>query len=239
MKPVFALLVCCFAILQLSGQDWEAPTISFPDRQDSSLWDKEMLAMDTHMLGEERAPDWDNFPLTVMAFPVIEYEYGATGTGEFFMEEAGKKLSFAYYLVGKEDYNQADFKGEETHYSFFNFVLLTDTLETEEYGLVSDLATSRNHPDYVGEGRIRTKGLPVDYVCFHRPDGTSYALVGTRLFDLSKGETVIGCLQKDGSIHFLQLETPRLFMSEIKSYLTWMVRQAPVKAFLDQPGNVE
>ncbi|MEO0897984.1 MAG: hypothetical protein AAFY71_16365 [Bacteroidota bacterium] len=216
----------------------ELPLISEPAALDSASWNWKMFESDKKNMVTERDPYWDFFPMNVLAFPVVDYKYGSAGTGSYFFEK-DHKVSLSYFLIGKHDFNKEEFEEGETHYAFFNLVLLTDTLEPENYELVYNYVTSRNYPDYVGIGRTKTLHRNVDYVCFFRPDGSSYAIVGSKLFDLRKGETVVAALQKDGTFRFMQLDTPKLFMKEIQPYFKQMLEEQPIKPFFELPGNIK
>lgn len=214
-----------------------SPEIVQPGRLDSSKLDWGFLEGDVKVMAGESRSEWKEFPLEILPFPVVTYKYGATGAGDFFIEEPFK-ITATFFLIGKHTYNWDEFKESETHRAFFNLLVLTDTIDTLDYSVVNSYVTSRNHPDYVGEGRIITKHLNVDYVTFHRPDHTSYAIIGTKLFDLQLGQTIIVAPQKDGSVRFLQLDTQRLLLNEVEPFMNALIKKDPVKGFLSADGNI-
>lgn len=222
---------------QKTGVDaWVNPAIANPEQLDASSWNLKFLENDIKTFKKSKNPDGfplTSFPLEVLPFPVVDYGFGSSGAGEFVIESPFK-LSVSYFLVGKHDYNQEEFGPKETHVSFCNLIILSDTLDTENYGLIHNYVTSRNHPDYVGEGSVHLKNQNIDYVCFHKADHTSYAIIGTKLFNLEKGQTIIVAPYVDGSVRFLQVKTPRLTHLELTPYIKRLVQESPVVDFLQK-----
>lgn len=241
---IFALFVLVHFNLLLPAQEkgaetnWDIPNIAFEERHDTASWNKKFLSVDLKYFGEGASESdsyriEDDFPIQVLPFPVVDYKHGASGAGEFFIE--GKyPISVSYFLIGKHGYNKHEFQDGVSHYSFFNLVVLTDTLDPKDYSLVDNYVTSRNHPDYVGQGRIKTKKVKIDYVCFHRPDHTAYAIVGTKLFNLSDGQTIIAVVKEDSSVHFMQLKTPQLPHARVEPYINRLVKNQPVVDFFEK-----
>ncbi|MEM7037389.1 MAG: hypothetical protein AAF570_10445 [Bacteroidota bacterium] len=215
-----------------------APEISFPGLQDTGRWSQPKLRADTKYFASDHDYDRTHLPMEILPFPVIEYDFGATGTGTFFIDKPFR-LTAAYFLIGKHDYNATEFQSGETHFSFCNLLVLTDTLDKENYDLAETYVTSRNHPDYVGQGRIRLKHQNIDFVAFHRHDHSAYLIVGTRLFDLRQGQTILIAPQKDRSVRFLQLRTPRLTSTQLESYFQNLPAHEIVQDFFAAPGNIE
>jgi len=200
------------------------PEIVNEEQLDTTTWNTSFLKNDITYFGGDSSEFEEDFPLRILPFPVVDYKFGATGAGEFFIDEQ-YKLSISYFLIGKHDYNKNEFEDGVTHHTFFNLIVLTDTLDPEEYTLVDNYVTSRNHPDYVGQGTIQTKNINLDYVCFHRPDHTSYAIIGTKIFDLSEGHTIVAVVKEDTSVHFMQLDTPKIPINQVEPYITQLVKQ--------------
>lgn len=222
----------------LNGLDWNSPEIVNPEQLNPSLWNHQFLESDIKHFGGTSNEFENDFPIRVLPFPVVDYQFGASGAGEFFINDQ-HQLSISYFLIGKHDYNKHEFKEEETHYSFFNLIILTDTLDEKNYSLVNNYITSRNHPDYVGEGRTKTKKINIDYVCFHRPDHSSYAIIGSKLFNLKDGQTVIAVVKENTAVHFMQLKTPRLTHDKVRAYISTLAKEKFVLDFLNAEGNVK
>jgi hypothetical protein len=63
---------------------------------------------------------------------------------------------------------------------------------------------SRNHPDYIGQGRMMAFEKQIDYMAFLTHTGQSYAIVNVRLFNLNLGKKIVITPQPDGSLRSRQ-----------------------------------
>lgn len=232
------LLLCLFLGITHTSQA-QSPTLDLthPGRLDTATWNHKFLAMDKNIFGGKNRKEWERLPQEILPFPVIDYGHGATGCGELFLTEPFK-MTCSYFLIGKHDYNQAEFPPGQTHRIFFNLLVLSDTLDTLNFTVVENYVTSRNHPDYVGEGQIKTRNMNIEYVTVHRPDQTAFAVVGTKFFDLQLGNTIVVAPQQDGSVRFMQLKHSAVYLKEVEGFLTQAVRTEPIKSFLSAPGNI-
>lgn len=100
-------------------------------------------------------------------------------------------------------------------------------------------ASSRNHPDYIGQGSINTKENRIDFISFLTADRNNYAIVNLRLFDLNQGRIVRIAPQKDGSFRSMQRDAPVLSAEEVERYLIEeLLNESKVNTFFTNDGNI-
>ena len=149
-----------------------------------------------------------NIPLTIGAFPVNEYP-GSGGIIDIEVNISGKKLIGGSFSIGKSFESLKQIKFNNSHEIFCNIVILSDFYDGENYTHSSNLISSRNHPNYLGVGTVKTKFQNIDYVTFIEiQEGimNSYAIISGKLFNLSNGNTIIVIPQKDYSLRFKQIK---------------------------------
>lgn len=196
-------------------------------QQDSSQWDPTLLKRDIKDLGKLRVP------MQQGAFPVAAYD--SPGTGVWFSQLGigSRELIGRHLLLGKGEMNEKKLAAAELEDEIVFSIFVLSGKEKES------LATSRNHPLYLAEGRIKTAAGPVEWMAIHRPDGQSMAIVNTRVFDLRFGQTILVAPQQDKSLRFLQLEAPLFSRKTLPTYLRELQQMEQVKNFLQQAGNID
>ncbi|MEN2284474.1 hypothetical protein AAGF08_20180, partial [Algoriphagus sp. SE2] len=114
---------------------------------------------------------------------------------------------FSSFIVNDSPYYEA-LNGKDK--VFFTLITVTDTVDLEGYSTHRLQVVSRNHPDYIGQGYIKTTQNPIDFMAFITPEGNDYAIVNMRLFHLNYGNIIIIAPQKDGTLRSLQLKEKEL-----------------------------
>jgi len=105
--------------------------------------------------------------------------------------------------------------------------------------LNQSIAISRNHPDYLGQGFIKTKNSRIDFLAFQTAESNNYAIINTRIFDLGLGKTVLIAPQKDRTLRSLQILRPPTSSDLIKVYTEEKsLKDKRVMAFLQKDGNI-
>lgn len=196
------------------------------NRNDSAAWDNQMFSNDKQLIGIGELG-----PFELGVFPVPKYELlGADSfkglgnkSGDF--QIGDKTIIMNSFFVGKNELNKARLN-DRTDDLFFQILVLTDTLDTENYNLNKSIAISRNHPDYLGQGFVKTKTQTIDYVAFTTVENTAYAIVNTRLFDLNFGKTILIAPQTDGTLKSLQIKSPDLTSNSVMEY-TFTLKNKP------------
>jgi hypothetical protein len=122
---------------------------------------------------------------------------------------------------------------------FFTLITVTDTLDANGYAVGTGQISSRNHPDYIGQGYFQTKTGKVDFTAFTTPEGEEYAIVNMRLFHLKYGNVILVAPHKDGTFRSLQLNE-----SEVSSeahydrFKDQILKRADVVEFFSESGVI-
>lgn len=207
---------------------FEAARLHHKKQFDPQQWDEKLLSVDI-----KGNPFTIHLTMEEARFPVAPYA-GSAGAIDYLFSFGDRILKGGAFAIGKNAYNQSTFKAGDDHQVFFNILVLTDLEDEEEYNLI----LSRNHPHYLGQGKVLTTKSPVEYMCFITADQNSYAIVNSRIFDARLGRTILVAPQKDGSIRFLQLDYPYLGYIKARSYMGELLKRANVQAFFKQEGNI-
>lgn len=215
------------------------------DRADSTVWDFNMLSTDLLSV----SADFGGVPMKSGAFPVPKYDLlgGDTFHGLGFYNNfrpfgaEGKHLIYSTSMLRRNKLNSPYLPKDKPDEVFFMIVASSDAaIDTIGCSHCVNSITSRNHPHYVGQGRIKTKRTDVDYMAFLTADRNEYALVNMRLFDLRQGRLILIAPQKDGSLRSMQIDPGRIFsQSEIEAVADSVLRQAPVLTFFMHQAQSE
>lgn len=208
------------------------------NRKDSTTWDQEKLKNDKQFIGIG-----DFGPFELGAFPVPNYNL--IGEGSFkglatLYEELkwkNKNIIMNGFSVGKNQLNKDRLKNSKDEV-FFQILVLTDTIDTINYKLNQSIVISRNHPDYLGQGFIKTKNNRIDYLAFQTAENNAYAIVNTRLFDLNYGKTILIAPQKDKSLKSLQIKSTPMTTDSIKSHTQKLLLDKEIIEFLKKKENI-
>ena len=210
----------------------------YKNRNDSLTWDMETFYGDLSTISESIID-----PINFGAFPNPDYNllgensFKGLGAGGTNKKIGDKTIQYTTFYVKKNDLNKADL-GERKNDVFFNIIMLTDTLDTENHNLNSGVAISRNHPNYIGQGSLITKNNKIDFVAFETIDNHGYAIVNMRLFNLKFGNTILIAPQKDRSLRSLQLNIPNGEVEEIDSKIEDLLKKDIVYSFFTKSSNI-
>lgn len=215
----------------------------FSDRQDPSKWDMDLFT------GDLEGTNDDRLPIRYGVFPVPRYDligkgsfrgvasFAYTGAGKYVLRVGEKTILYNAFAVGTSDVNR-EFVGDVFDDVFFQILVLTDFIDTDNYTHFGGLVSSRNHPHYVGEGFFKTKNNTIDYIAFINADHEAHAIVNMRYFDLALGKTILIAPQKDGSLRSMQIKSPPMSTEEIEAYTDQLVQRADVIEFFTDDGNI-
>lgn len=214
------------------------------NRDDSTTWDTEMFNND-----RLNSADFD-LPFTVGVFPTPKYDllvdksfngvgnFGLSGGEGNELKIEDKTILFNSFYAGKNAFNQAYLDDNKPNEIFFHIVVLTDLIDTLDYTHLMSGVVSRNHPDYIGQGFYKTKESRIDYAAFITADRNAYAIVNMRLFDLTKGKTILIAPQKDKSFRSMQIDSPSLSREEIEGFTKTLLETEDVRRFFTAAGNI-
>jgi hypothetical protein len=213
------------------------------NRQDSTKWDMEILERDL------KDYTVSGSPFTLGVFPVPDYDLvgkgSFTGLGNLWClgidgseKRIGNKTILYYgFFVKNSDVNK-QYIGNRKDEVFFQIIVLTDFIDTVNYKHTSSLISSRNHPDYIGEGYFKTKENKIDFAAFITADRTTFAIVNMRLFNLKYGKTILIAPQKDNSLRSMQINSPELSSDDIDNYTDELLKQDEIIKFFTAEGNI-
>ncbi|PQJ76612.1 hypothetical protein [Polaribacter glomeratus] len=247
-KLVFLLVFTCLLYnctkkdskVQLQKELWnlEKREQFLENRNDSTTWDTEMLKNDKQFIGIA-----DFGPFEFGAFPVSDYDligkesFKGLGSISEEFELGNKQILMNSFSVGNNELNKNRLK-ELKDAVFFHLIILTDTIDTVNYNLNQRTPVSRNHPDYLGQGFIKTKNNRIDYVAFQTAENAAYAIINTRLFDLNFGKTILIAPQKDKSLRSFQVKSPTISSDSIIDYTKKLLNKQKVVEFFGKKENI-
>ncbi|MGL4513112.1 MAG: hypothetical protein ACRCT8_08455 [Lacipirellulaceae bacterium] len=219
-----------------SQDDWNErlERLRLQYRQDPTTWDQNLLKKDL----EQVANDEPMKPITFGAFPVPRYDLigsarfkGVSNGGNFSgIDYFGKKIVYAYLGANRTSIRR-DFVKDKPDGVFFTIVMLTDFIDQERYSHAGLNVSSRNTPDYLGAGFIKTSDNQVDFVAFDTAGGDAFAVVNLRLFNLRYGRTILIAPQDDLTIRSMQIVSPEMAADEATDYVNRLLERGDVKAF--------
>lgn len=209
------------------------------NREDSTTWSRRNFEIDLKDI------EFSGKPMVEGIFPGPEYSligdsaFVGNGTVANYpgISLKDKKIVYNGFYVNKSFINQ-DYLGANPNEVFFLVVVLTDYIAEDGYSHMESSVSSRNHPDYIGQGSIKTKNNKIDFISFLTADRNNYAVVNFRLFDLNLGRVVLIAPQKDGSLRSMQLKSTILASKEVKLYIKDLLSQQEVISFFSEKGNI-
>jgi hypothetical protein len=157
--------------------------IYLQNRQDSTKWDLELFQEDLKRDKEVKT----ELPMSYGIFPVPKYDlvgkYGWTGLGSggYWKNCSGKKIVYSNFNISKNGSNE-QLLGDKKNEAFFTIMVLTDFIDSINYTHRKSQIVSRNNPDFVGQGYIKTQNNKVDYMAFITANREQHALVNSRSF---------------------------------------------------------
>ena len=184
---------------------------TFSDREayslrniDSTNWDMEMLIADIE--GNTRY-SWPTKPaISDFPSPVAKYgtKIGQSGVGTFLggleLEMEGKLLRGVIVGYRRDKYREV-INPDDLYEIRFNLLWVVEDLG---YGNGAKTVVSRNYPHYLSTGKQKTRLGNIDWVQMTMADGSNFAIINQRYFDLEFGKTIIITPLKDGSLRFHQ-----------------------------------
>ena len=211
------------------------------NRQDSTKWNIDMLNQDIAY----RKSKENKLPINFGAWPVPEYSllgedsFNGLGNGGNFtgIDFNGKKLLYSFFSVNKNRFTE-NYLNDEPNEVFFSIVMLTDFIDTKDYSHAGIFISSRNNPDYLGEGFFKTKENKIDYLAFLTANRDEYAIINMRLFNLKHGRIILIAPQKDGSLRSMQIENSILTDKEMEDFIEKTLARKDVIEFFGKSGNI-
>lgn len=179
---------------------------------------------------------WEkDVPIHFTAFPTLPYESSGTANEPITVDFQSKKLITESISLGKDKHNSHRFVDEtKMDEIVFTIIVLSNEIDSNQTSFVS----SRNHPNYIAEGSIKSNDKPIDWVSIQNADDSAYAIVSMRLFNLNFGQVIIVAPQKDNTLRFLQVQREFLSSEDLNEYINELIKEEKIKTFLTMEGNI-
>lgn len=214
------IIIVLFLPLILNAQNWKIKDKEKLklNRENPKTWDNELIKNDFDTNKYFDSIKVENQPFRLSVFPVPKYDLigknsfkGLSNGANFSYKIGNKNLVNAFFVSAKNDFNKKHLK-EKSDEVFFNIIVLSEfyndkNINAENFQMS---VVSRNHPDYLGQGMIKTKNEKIEFVAFLTADRKQYAIVNMRLFDLELGRTILIAPQKDGSMRSMQIKSDKI-----------------------------
>lgn len=226
-----ALLLFCIPLIsfgQTPGSEWteELRLKQLHNLEDSTTWDIQRMKKDNEPT-QFGNPGFMNYG----AYPVPDYDLignfrgvGNSSTAFQPIKVGAKNIVYTSFTVNESPFYPTE-NGKDR--VFFTIITVTDTIDLKQYSTHRLQIASRNHPDYVGQGYIKTKEKPIDFLAFITPEGNDYALVNMRLFHLKYGSIIVIAPQKDGTLRSIQLSEEELSSDTLDSFIKSDILKRP------------
>jgi len=182
-----------------------------------------------------------NIPLSIGAFPVKNYP-GSGGIVDIEVNLLTKKLIGGSFSIGKSLEAKKLLHFKKSHEVFCNIVVLSDFYDDTNYTHSSNLISSRNHPNYLGIGTVKTNSQNIDYITFIEIEDeslNSYAIISGKLFNLKNGNTIIVVPLKDYSLRFKQINLKIDDYTKINENLKFELSKDANREFINSENSIE
>jgi len=246
MRNLLFVLLLISVSCNSQNKNWnEAKEIQhLLNREDSTTWDYNLLNQDI-----EFKKILDSKHVNYGAFPVPNYELIGENTFEginggndsIAFGKKGYHLIYSFLGVNSNKMIK-EYIGDKPEEVFFIMVVLTDAeIDTKDkfFDNIDTFTSSRNNPDYVGQGYIKTKKDRIDFVAFLTANRDEYAVVNMRLFNLKHGRIVLIAPQKDSTLRSMQIKTDNVIsIGDLRDYLSGLIKRKDVQTFFMNSNNI-
>ena len=156
---------------------------------------------------------------------------GIGSYGNFFgVDLEGKKIVYTSFSENKNNLNE--FRVKEKNRIYFTILVLTDFIDDKEFTSSQMQIVSRNFPDVIGQGFVKTSKNRIDFSAFITIENDEFAIVNMKLYNLKYGNIILIAPQKDGSLRSIQLKEKQDLNSEtLKNYVETLVKKQEIKDF--------
>ena len=243
------LLLLFFPLFSCNAQNWtikEKEQLKI-NRENPKTWDNELIKNDFDSNKYFDSIKVEKQPFRLSVFPVPKYDLigknsfkGLNSGANFSYKIANKNLVNAFFSSAKNDFNKNYLK-EKNDEVFFNIIVLSNfyndtNINAENFQLN---VISRNHPDYLGQGMIKTKNEKIEFVAFITAERKQFAIVNSRLFDLELGRTILIAPQKDGSLRSMQIKSEEIIdFKNLKNYNQSLINDKKIIEFFNSENTI-
>lgn len=243
MKPYLTLILIFIASLSFAQSGKELKIIR--EKQLKAQNQKEDL--DFKRMGEElKVENKDSGPFTYGVFPYPIYDsiqkdgFKGVGTlGNFFgLKLQGKRIVYTSFVENNwGSLNSHKIKNKNR--VFFTILVLTDFIDDKEYTSSKMNIISRNFPDVIGQGFIKTSNNRIDFAAFTTLEKEDFAIVNMKLYHLKYGNIILITPQKDGSLRSMQINNVTDLTSEtLKPYVEQLIQKPEIVTFFTNEKTI-
>ena len=188
MKQIILAILLLCPLVAIAQVDDFSDTKKVRQQQIDNINNRELWNMER--LKDDIVPPFDLLPLKIGAYPVPYYDSlgpfngcGVMGNlyarskAEHQLRVKDQEVVFTSFFIGDSPF----YEKENSNRVFFTIISVVDSVDANQVVPGMNLISSRNHPDYGGEGSIITKNNRIEYVAFTTPDKGSFAIVNMRL----------------------------------------------------------
>ncbi|WP_312205801.1 hypothetical protein [Epilithonimonas hominis] len=184
-------------------------------------------------------------PFTYEIFPYPDYDsistktFSGVGTaGNFYgINLNGKKIVYTSFSENKSKLN--NYRVKENNRIFFTILVLTDFIDEKDFTSMKSQIVSRNFPDVIGQGYIKTKKNTIDFSAFVTLENDEFAIVNMKLYNLKYGNLILIAPQKDGSLRSYQIRENQSLTSEnLRTYLEQILKRQDVISFFINKNTI-
>lgn len=177
-------------------------------------------------------------PFTYGIFPYPDYDSiskktfsGIGTTGNFYgINLNAKKIVYTSFSENKNSLN--NYRVKENNRIFFTIVVLTDFIDDKNFNSMKSQIVSRNFPDVIGQGYIKTKENKIDFSAFVTLENDEFAIINMKLYNLKYGNIILIAPQKEGSLRSIQiLADENLTTENIKMNIEKLLKNQQIKSF--------
>lgn len=234
------ILVIIFTLVIPFINNAQNKTLNYPIREKQLRFQNQENVLDFKRLQKELS-ERDSIskgPFTYGIFPYPDYDSicnktfsGIGTTGNFHgIDLDGKKIVYTSFFENKSSLNS--YRVKENNRVFFTILVLTDFVDDKDFTSMKSQIVSRNFPDVIGQGLIKTKQNKIDFSSFITFENDEYAIVNLKLYNLKYGNVILIAPQKDGSLRSMQIKDDVYMTTEkLKSYIDKLLIKQEIKTF--------
>lgn len=234
------ILVIIFTLVIPFINNAQNKTLNYPIREKQLRFQNQENVLDFKRLQKELS-ERDSIskgPFTYGIFPYPDYDSisnktfsGIGTTGNFYgIDLDGKKIVYTSFFENKSSLNS--YRVKENNRVFFTILVLTDFVDDKDFTSMKSQIVSRNFPDVIGQGLIKTKQNKIDFSSFITFENDEYAIVNLKLYNLKYGNVILIAPQKDGSLRSMQIKDDVYMTTEkLKSYIDKLLIKQEIKTF--------
>lgn len=198
------------------------------------------------MEGELKEQSKDESPFTYGIFPYPIYDsiqkngFKGVGTsGNFFgLKLQDKRIVYTSFTEKNwGTLNSHKVKGKDR--VFFTVLVLTDFIDDKKYSSSKMHIVSRNFPDVIGQGFVKTSLHKIDFSAFTTLEGDDFAIVNLKLYHLKYGNIILIAPQKDGSLRSMQIKSEADLTTEtLNPFLQELIKKPEITAFFINKDSI-